>query len=424
MPDIQTCIYLRIMKRTLLVSAFTVMALAASAQVSEVTKMKGDGFGFIPKSLTTTGVITPYSTIRGGDRGDGHSTEIKPTEFTVYDASFNVAKTFSYEPKVFKNKVVRMKALADFKTKEVLDKGSEKESFRPVYGVYDYEKGFLVPVTTMDEFKAAIAKMLSGETVDFFTDDSGNFAFHLDDDWLRIVSSFDPITVSESYFYYNSSDNKLYSVKNLTKIVEVDTSSLDWKVDETQESHEYKWAESVHAIEVHDYDANCNEGSHEYLSQNVFNNDDKYEYLVKTYKEVSAPTNSTRSISACPIGGIEDGKIVFVKDVEDKYYEPCLVVKDEDGKELFSVSTVDYIGDTFTIYRANGKTYFGTEEYLGNSLYQYVIYLIDKTDTSITELARTQAVKSAKTFNMAGMLVGKNAKGIVIQQGGKKYFNK
>ena len=317
-----------------------------------------------------------------------------------------------------------MKALADFKTKQILDKGYEEQYWGSVYGVYDTDKGFLIPVTTMAEFKAAIAKMMDKYTVDFFTDDSGNFAFHLDDDWLRVVSSFDPITVSESYFYYNSSNNKLYSVKNLTKIVEVDTSSLDWKVDETQESHEYKWAESVHAIEVHDYDANCNEGSHEYLSQNVFNNDDKYEYLVKTYKEVSAPTNSTRSISACPIGGIEDGKIVFVKDVEDKYYEPCLVVKDEDGKELFSVSTVDYIGDTFTIYRANGKTYFGTEEYLGNSLYQYVIYLIDKTDTSITELARTQAVKSAKTFNMAGMLVGKNAKGIVIQQGGKKYFNK
>ena len=420
MPDIQTYNYFRIMKRTLLASALAVMALAASAQVSEVTKMKGDGFGFIPKSLTTTGVITPYSTIGV----ENHSNENQTAEFTVYDASFNVAKTFSYEPKEFKNKVVRMKALADFKTKQILDKGYEEQYWGSVYGVYDTDKGFLIPVTTMAEFKAAIAKMMDKHTVDFFTDDNGNFAFHLDDDWLRIVSSFDPITVSESYFYYNSSDNKLYSVKNLTKIVEVDTPSLDWKVDETQESHEYKWAESVHAIEVQDYDANCNEGSHEYLSQNVFNNDDKYEYLVKTYKEVSAPTNSTRSISACPVEGIEDGKIVFVKDVEDKYYEPCLVVKDEDGKELFSVSTVDYIGDTFTIYRANGKTYFGTEEYLGNSLYQYVIYLIDKTDTSITELARTQAVKSAKTFNMAGMQVGKNAKGLVIQQDGKKYFNK
>lgn len=32
------------MKRTLLVSAFAVMALAASAQISEVTKVKGDFF--------------------------------------------------------------------------------------------------------------------------------------------------------------------------------------------------------------------------------------------------------------------------------------------------------------------------------------------------------------------------------------------
>ena len=121
MPDIQTYNYFRIMKRTLLVSAFTVMALAASAQVSEVTKMKGDGFGFIPKSLTTTGVITPYSTI-GVERNEN-----QPVEFTVYDASFNVAKTFSYEPKEFKNKVVRMKALADFKTKQILDKGYEEQ---------------------------------------------------------------------------------------------------------------------------------------------------------------------------------------------------------------------------------------------------------------------------------------------------------
>lgn len=67
------------MKRTLLVSAFAVMALAASAQISEVTKVKGDGFDFIPKGLTTTGVITPYSTI--GVEYHGGSNQI--SEFTV-----------------------------------------------------------------------------------------------------------------------------------------------------------------------------------------------------------------------------------------------------------------------------------------------------------------------------------------------------
>ena len=398
------------------------MALAASAQVSEVTKMKGDGFGFIPKSLTTTGVITPYSTIGV----EYHSNDNQTAEFTVYDASFNVAKTFSYEPKVFKNKVVRMKALADFKTKEVLDKGSEKESFRPVYGVYDYEKGFLVPVTTMDEFKAAIAKMLSGETVDFFTDDSGNFAFRLLSDKLYIDGwGDDGVRVRESFYYYNSSDNRLYRVENLLKLVEVDTSNLAWKEDDSRKSDEIKITESIYQTEVYDYDVNCNESSDVYLSQNVFNNDDKYEYLVKSYREVSKPTDPTGSYQPglIVVNGIENGKIVLTKDVQDMYYESYLVVKDEDGKDLFTVPNGGY-KDDFTIYRANGKTFISNYESQGNGLGQYVIYLLDKTDTGITELARTQAVKSAKTFNMAGMLVGKNAKGLVIQQGGKKYFNK
>lgn len=398
------------------------MALAASAQVSEVTKVKGDGFSFIPKSLTTTGVITPYSTIGV----EYHSNDNQIAEFTVYDASFNVAKTFSYEPKVFETKRVPMKALADFKTKEILDKGSEKESFRPVFGVYDYEKGFLVPVTTMDEFKAAIAKMLSGETVDFFTDDSGNFAFRLLSDELYIDGwGDDGVRVRESFYYYNSSDNRLYRVENLLKLVEVDTSNLAWTQDGSHDTYGITLTERIYPTEVYDYDVNCNEDSYGYLSQNVFNNDDKYEYLVQSYREVSTPTDPTGSYQPglINISGIENGKVVLTTEVQDKYYEPYLVVKDEDGKDLFTVPTSGYKND-LTIYRANGKTFISNYESQGNGLGQYVIYLLDKTDTGITELARTQVVKSAKTFNMAGMLVGKNAKGLVIQQGGKKYFNK
>jgi len=410
------------MKRTLLASALAVMALAASAQVSEVTKMKGDGFGFIPKSLTTTGVITPYSTIGV----EYHSNENQTAEFTVYDASFNVAKTFSYEPKVFETKRVPMKALADFKTKEILDKGSEKESFRPVFGVYDYEKGFLVPVTTMDEFKAAIAKMLSGETVDFFTDDNGNFAFRLLNDKLYIDGwGDDGVRVRESFYYYNSSDNRLYRVENLLKLVEVDTSNLAWTQDGSHDTYGITLTERIYPTEVYDYDVNCNESSDVYLSQNVFNNDDKYEYLVESYREVSTPTDPTGSYQpgSISVNGIENGKIVLTTEVQDKYYESYLVVKNEDGKDLFTVPNSGY-KDDFTIYRANGKTFISNYESQGSGLGQYVIYLLDKTDTGITELARTQMVKSAKTFNMAGMLVGKNAKGLVIQQGGKKYFNK
>ena len=411
------------MKRTLLASALAVMALAASAQVSEVTKVKGDGFDFIPKSLTTTGIITPYSTIGV----ENHSNDNQTAEFTVYDASFNVAKTFSYEPKVFTAKSMVKKAWADYKTKKIINTGYENEYYRSVDGVYDYEKGFLIPITTMDEFKAAVAKMIGEEKVDFFTDDNGNFAFRLASDRLNVgKSGKDDFRVEEDFSYYNSSDNKLHKVKALLKSIEFDTSNLDWKDGDSSASYEITVGERIFQTEVYDYDVNCNESSDVYLSQNVFNNDDKYEYLVQSYREVSTPTDPTGSYQPGLIGisGIENGKAVLTTEVQDKYYESYLAVKNEDGKELFTVPNSRYYKDVFTIFRANGKTYISNYESQGIGLGQYVIYLLDKTDTGITELARTQAVKSAKTFNMAGMQVGKNAKGIVIQQGGKKYFNK
>ena len=404
------------MKRTLLVSAFAVMALAASAQISEVTKVKGDGFDFIPKGLTTTGVITPYSTI--GVEYYGGSNQI--SEFTVYDASFNVEKTFKYDPRVFKSNLVPMRALADFKTKKVIKEGYEEAYWgHRVDGVYGYD-GFETPITTMDEFKAAVTKLIGdGEQV-YFTDYKGNFAYHAAKGWQDASGSYDSICVSERYSYYNPSDNKLYNVDGLTKLVEVDMSKLAWKVDDSREGSEVTQKERIMQTEVYDFDANCNEDSYGYLTQNVFNNDDKYEFLVECYRQVSQPEASANSLM---INGIENGKLVLCQDVPDKYYESYIAVKNEDGKELFTIPNCNY-GKDLSIYRMNGKTYIENSEYLGNGETQYVIYLLDNTGTGITELARTNVVKSAKTFNMAGMKVGKNAKGIVILQGGKKYFNK
>lgn len=401
------------MKRTLLASAFAVMALAASAQISEVTKVKGDGFDFIPKSLTTTGVITPYSTI-------GVERSYQTPEFTVYDASFNVEKTFKYDPMVFKSNLVPMRALADFKTKKVIKEGYEEAYWgHRVDGVYGYD-GFETPITNMDEFKAAVTKLIGDVGQVYFTDYKGNFAYHAAKGWQDASGSYDSICVSERYSFYNPSDNKLYNVDGLTKLVEVDMSKLAWKVDDSRESSEVIQREFIIPTEVYDYDANCNEDSYGYLTQNVFNNDDKYEFLAICYRQVSPPETT---VYGSMINGIENGKVVFSQDVQDKYYESYIAVKNEEGKELFTIPNCDN-GKGLSIYRMNGKTYIENNESLGNGETQYVIYLLDNTGTGITELARTNVVKSGKTFNMAGMKVGKNAKGIVIQQGGKKYFNK
>ena len=287
------------------------------------------------------------------------------------------------------------------------------------YRVYGYD-GFEIPITTMDEFKAAVSQLIGDGELVYFTDYKGNFAYHNKYDWQEVSGSYDSICVSERYSYYNPSDNKLYYVNGLTKLVQVDKSNLAWKVDDNLEGREVTWQESIKQTEVYDFDANCSDDTYGYLTQNVFNNDDKYEFLVECYRQVSAPETS---VYGSMINGIENGKLVFCQDVQDKYYESYLAVKNEDGKELFTIPNGNN-GKDLSIYRMNGKTYIENREYQGNGETQYVIYQLDNTGTGITELARTNVVKSGKTFNMAGMKVGKNAKGIVIQQGGKKYFNK
>lgn len=73
--------------------------------------------------------------------------------------------------------------------------------------------------------------------------------------------------------------------------------------------------------------------------------------------------------------------------------------------------------------KADGKFYMMLSIYVAGED-QTIIYSLDNLSTAITELARTDAVKAKRFFNMAGMPVDKSAKGVVIQQGGKKYINR
>jgi len=48
-------------------SAMLCVGLAASAQTQEALRVKEGFFDFLPKHLTTTGQVTPYSAIGGSD---------------------------------------------------------------------------------------------------------------------------------------------------------------------------------------------------------------------------------------------------------------------------------------------------------------------------------------------------------------------
>ena len=119
---------------------------------------------------------------------------------------------------------------------------------------------------------------------------------------------------------------------------EIDTSNLTWVKNDNDKSSESVAGEKICHVKMYDYDTNCNESSNPYLTQNVFNNDDKYEFLVKTYKQVPAPASSLYESTE----GIKNGKFILCKDAQDKYYESYLVVKNEDGKELVTIPNASY----------------------------------------------------------------------------------
>lgn len=354
----------------------------------------------------------PTAKLRGG------------VEFTIYNESFNKVKSFTYPLRTFEVKNTVKKALADITKKTVIG----DPYLRPVGKGSDF--------ATLDDFKQFVLQnLLPDLTADcFFIDQDGNFAYHdSDDDWIR-CSGYETIddkevpTITQTYYYYNKEEKTIYYC-SASMAVEIDLDHLTWTEDDSQEPYIYTETEGVGGLELYDYDIagypGCRDGDIS-ITQNIFNDDDKYEFLVSSSKQVDAPANVNTTLeNGLSIAGAENGKLVIKKREQDKYYEDCIKIVNEDGEDLFTFTGgADGIIDGHAFYRLNGKTYASIDEYSKNGTVSSVLYLLDTESTGITELARINAVKGMPTYNLQGMRVRKDAKGVVIQQGGKKYLNK
>ena len=164
------------------------------------------------------------------------------------------------------------------------------------------------------------------------------------------------------------------------------------------------------------------------MTQSLFNQDEKFEIVTSSYKvcskdeadDGSEPSQTIGGFGGYGISNVSDDYVTLSKSEQDKYYKKCIAIVNEDGKDII---TLPDGGKDVEFAKVDGKLYMMVDTYK-DGIDQTIIYSVDNVSTSITELARTNAVKSNRTFNMAGMLVGKNAKGIVILQGGKKYVNR
>lgn len=388
------------MKKTLLVSAFSAIAMVAGAQ-TEVASAVGE-FDFITKNFTVGQKTIPYSLVKDEQNGK--------YEITFYNTVFNKERTIQVplkEVKYYPTKTYTASLPVNKLTmKESSDNG----------GLFTPDK----PLETLDDFAKYIKENIYyGPDFVPFADAQGNWYFVDDNDYYS--NEFDGRSKIFKYFgYYDKKSNQVY-VRFVARVdFEVDDSNIEWNEGSAQGE---VFTPILKKISLKDYDANCAESFDSYVTQNLFNQDEKFEFVTQSYREVASDGNSGVQNSESPyqINGLSGNTPVAISiSRENKAYESYISVIGEDGEEIVNLPDGSY---DLHFIKLDGKLYM-TVNTDKDGQEQTIIYGVDNVNTSITELARTTPVKARKLFNSLGMQVGKNAKGLVIQQGGIKYVNK
>lgn len=388
------------MKKTLLVSAFSAIAMVSGAQ-TEVASAVGD-FDFITKNFTVGQKTIPYSLVKDEQNGK--------YEITFYNTVFNKERTIQVplkEVKYYPTKTYTASLPVNKLTmKESSDNG----------GLFTPDK----PLETLDDFAKYIKENIYyGPDFVPFADAQGNWYFLDDNDYYS--NEFDGRSKIFKYFgYYDKKSNQVY-VRFVARVdFEVDDSNIEWNEGSGQGE---VFTPILKKISLKDYDVNCAESFDSYVTQNLFNQDEKFEFVTQSYREVASDGNSGIQNSESPyqINGLSGNSPVAISiSRENKAYESYISVIGEDGEEIVNLPDGSY---DLHFIKLDGKLYM-TVNTAKDGQEQTIIYSVDNVNTSITELARTTPVKARKLFNSLGMQVGKNAKGLVIQQGGIKYFNK
>lgn len=210
----------------------------------------------------------------------------------------------------------------------------------------------------------------------------------------------------------------------------------DWTVisDVTEDkSDKNQWITSFEVYE----DNNNYHSRYMYISQTLFNDDEDFEFLRNhyeimplTYCAEDDPTPGAVSMARPSIGGEEcdeyfqnydyDLESIVITLIRRKVYGGTKVT----GTDIISLDgtvkkTLEGISSFGTVVAINGNYYVTGYDYATS---KYGLYKIASTTTSLSRIADISSeTKNNVTYNLSGVRVNDNTKGIVIRDGKKVY---
>lgn len=366
------------------------------AQTPIAQSKEGDFYPCIGK-FTKSGKGTLIETNVGYDYRNS-------TYFSIYDDQMNVAKTINIDNTdrtycVWNEsaKVVPTGfSFAYYRAQQRYNYDTGKYEYYEAYNdapYSEYNEGMdfsdvTTPEQLVEKLKDA-GKFSSWDSPYPFTDFKGNLAFMLNAKEYNFLY-FKSLGSKYPYngYFYTLIDGNIYRVNgySLSNYGDLLYSSenVEWVIDEDSKE-EHQLTDGITGFRYRDYDNNTEVDHRMYLTQTMFNDDDKWEYMVREYKVVPIPEED-KTVSREEENG--DGTVTLTRKAGETYEYDRLVVYNEDGEECYSLDGIEYI----YIYHLYGKDYiYAYEVKDANGDYYNYLYAFDKPTTSIHEVARTKS---------------------------------
>ena len=360
------------MKRFLLTAALTTAGIiSVNGQFSEGF----DDIEFVPSAFTTDG--------KGAIIGlNEHSAKILDGDMRVV-GQFEL-KTTTYYSRSYREVATIMPSGAEV----------DENSYRRSVLTYNEE---VVTATDLASMKQKL-KSIYGESYEFynFTDSKGNLSL-----WSPDLSSF----YYREWFgtmyperYFSLIDGEVYEVRVYYKAVvsQSDIDRAEWKY-ESGDAEGQTHVDGPENNYFHDYDLNSISDDSFTLTQTLFNDDDKWEYILPKYGQVTKWTGELCQGSS-NVNGIE-----FTRNASESQETIGYSVYNEDGTEIATLNVTGYIE---IVARFGGNVYIMTYNDGDDVLYRY-----DPNDTQVKEINRSES-KAAR--------IAMNGRTITIDTGGQK----
>lgn len=376
------------MKR-ILFSAAIIAASIITATAQEVARFYD--FDIVPSTLTYTGKPAPV----GIDR--------EKQEFTVFDTEFNVVKRFNYGCKTDKSR--RYNEMATVKPSGAI---VEREYS---WDLNHYTENNVA--TTLDEMIKLLSGIYGTNNWVGFTDYKGRTSCFSPDRTSFFASEWFGTSYPEEYFCIEDEHVKGIEVRYKPDFDQTTIDNAEWTIEGDVVENEYD--DKPDGFSYSDYDTNLAFDAYIRCTQTLFNDDDKWEYIVPKRGAMK------KDVYDYQISDSSEDGFILVRSVYEARPITGIDIKNEDGETVASINEGTEIYD---VYKIGGNIYL----YLWYQDADYnsdeILYKYDPKSTDIKEVSRSEAKKANIRINGRSIMVEVDATDVdeveLIDMGGRK----